>query len=399
MKQRVIIVGGGSAALMLAAHLDETKFQVDIYERNAAAGRKFLVTGDGGLNITHSEPIDDFVSRYTPPAFLEKAIREFSNEDLRSWLNSIGIETYVGTSKRVFPLKSLKPIEVLNAILKVINDKGFSIHTNHLCTRWENKSVTFQHDGKELSEEADIVVFSLGGSSWKVTGSDGSWTQMFEEKGIRVLPFQPSNCAYKVSWNDEVKAVQGQALKNIVISCDDKQRAGELVVTADGLEGGAIYALSPAIRKQLNDKAKATLLIDLKPGLTVTQIRDKFMNRGNRSVRKLLEDRLSFSEVQISILKQILSKEEFTDLEKLADKIKALPVPVIGMADLDEAISTVGGIALREVNENFELVKQIHHFVIGEMLNWDAPTGGYLLQGCFSMGVKVARTLNSKKQA
>jgi uncharacterized flavoprotein (TIGR03862 family) len=399
MKHSLVIVGGGPAALMVAACIDSSKYDVSIYEKNNAPGRKFLVAGDGGFNLTHSENIDLFVNRYTPPAFLEKCIRKFSNENLRNWLKNIGIETYVGTSKRVFPVKGIKPIDVLNAILSEIKKKNIPIHTSHSFKGWDEGLLLFANAGSTIKVKADLAVIALGGASWKVTGSDGAWLSLFTEKGIRVLPFQASNCAYKIDWHaDFIQKAAGQALKNIVLKAEEKEKAGEVVITTFGMEGGALYALSPAIRKQIDEKQKAIVYIDLKPGITAQQIKDKFMNRGNRSVKKLLEDRLSFTDLQVGLLKSLLSKEEFTDLELLAEKIKKLPITIAGMAPIDEAISTVGGIALREVDENFELKKIPGTYVIGEMLNWDAPTGGYLLQACFSMGKAVADELNSKAE-
>ncbi|MDF2435753.1 MAG: flavoprotein [Bacteroidota bacterium] len=395
-KKTVAIVGGGASALMLAAHLDTNKFQVSIYEKNAALGRKFLVAGDGGFNLTHSEDMESFIKRYTPVTFLEKGLTAFTNDELRKFLLEIGIETYVGSSKRVFPVKGIKPIEVLSAFLKRLEEKNVAVNTKHTWKGWnENNDLIFENGEKEIAVKADIIVFALGGSSWKVTGSDGGWLELFQQKGIRTVPFQASNCAFKIEWNSEfIIGAEGEPIKNVVLKCDDKEKAGEVVITKFGMEGGAIYALSAPIRKQLNEKGKAKILMDLKPGITVQQIKDKFSKRGNRSIKKLLEDRLSFTDAHISLLKNSLTKEEFTDLEKLADKIKALPVRITGMADIDEAISTVGGVTLREVNENFELIKIPSTYVIGEMLNWDAPTGGYLLQGCFSMGAWVAEHLN-----
>jgi uncharacterized flavoprotein (TIGR03862 family) len=383
MKRTIAIIGGGSAALMLAAMLDETKFNVTLYEKNAALGRKFLVAGDGGFNLTHSEDKEQFIQRYTPPQFLEKSLRQFSNTDLRNWLHSIGIETFVGSSKRVFPVKGIKPIDVLNAFLNVLKKKNVQIITNHEWKGWNDI-------------KADITVFALGGASWPVTGSDGSWTKHFLEKGIDIVPFQSSNCAFKVIWKEEfIKETEGQSLKNIAISCGGKEKKGEVVITKYGMEGGAIYALSPQIREQINKTGKAIIHIDMKPGVSAQQIKDKFMQRGNRSIKKLLEDRLSFSDVHVSLLKSILTKEEFTDLALLAEKIKSLPLTISGMAPMEEAISTVGGIALHEVDENFQLKKMPDVYCIGEMLDWDAPTGGYLLQGCFSMGVMLAKKINS----
>ncbi len=259
---------------------------------------------------------------------------------------------------------------------------------------WEGNKLIFE-GGPAI--ESDITIFALGGSSWKVTGSDGSWTKYFSEKEIEIIPFEASNCAYEIEWNKEfIASAEGKSLKNIAISCAGKSKKGELVITKFGLEGGAIYALSPKIRYELNENKKSVVYMDLKPHLTKEQIRDKLSARGNRSIKKLLIDRLSMDEVQIALLMGTLTKDEFTDPDLLTKKIKALPLTIVSSAPLDDAISTVGGIALNEIDENFQLKKLPLTYAIGEMLDWDAPTGGYLLQGCFSMGHYLAAHLNSK---
>lgn len=395
MKKSIAIIGGGSAALMLAAQLDENKFNVTIYEKNVALGRKFLVAGDGGFNLTHSEETKSFISRYTPTTFFENIISNFTNTDLQNWLKEIGIETFTGSSKRIFPVNGIKPIDVLNAILIVLKKKNVIFNTNHEWKGWDNDELVFKNNNTTLKVRPDITVFALGGASWKVTGSDGFWTNHFSEKGIETIPFQSSNCAYEIKWQEEfIKMTEGKSLKNISISCDNKNKKGEVVITKFGIEGGAVYALSPQIRKHLQANEEAQLYIDLKPHLTYEQIRDKFSSRGNRSIKKLLIDRLSFDDVHIELLKTLLTKDEFTDLELLARKIKKLPITISSMAPIDEAISTVGGIPLTEIDTNFQLKKMQRNYVIGEMLDWDAPTGGYLLQGCFSMGHSLAQKLN-----
>ena len=396
MKKTVAIIGGGSSSLMLAAQLDENKFTVTIYERNAAPGRKFLVAGDGGFNLTHSEELPAFISRYTPPSFFEKIITAFPNKDLQSWLTSIGIETFTGSSKRIFPKEGTKPIEVLNAFLKVLEQKNVTIKTDHKWKGWKNKDLLFDMIMQPVTAKADIVVFALGGSSWKVTGSDGRWINYFAEKGIETVPFQPSNCAFAINWSHDFLAMaEGKSLKNISMSKGDKTILGEAVITKFGLEGGAVYALSGGIRAQLNSKEEAEVFIDLKPQVTLEQIKEKFEERGDRSIKKLLRDKMNFTDIQIELVKSVLSKAEFTDTNTLAERIKKLPLKIMAAAPIDEAISTVGGIALNEIDENFQLKKLPNHFAIGEMLDWDAPTGGYLLQGCFSMGHCLAKHLNS----
>lgn len=399
MKKTIALIGGGPAALMLAAELDEQKFEVIIYERNVAVGRKFLVAGNGGFNLTHSEESEKFISRYSPAPFFEKIISSFSNKDLRNWFSAIGIPTIVGSSKRVFPEKGIKPIEVLNAILNVLKKKNVIIKTQHLWKGWNNENeLLFETSNQLIKVKTDIAVFALGGASWKATGSDGAWAHYFSEKGIEIIPFQASNCAYGIKWEkDFIEKTEGKSLKNISLKCNEKEKKGEVVITKFGIEGGAVYALSPQIRKQLNENKEAQLFIDLKPALTMEQIKDKFTARGNRSIKKLLIDRLNFDDTQIELVKTILTKEEFTDPELLAGKIKNLPLSISSTAPIDEAISTAGGISLNEIDGNFQLNKLPNHFVIGEMLDWDAPTGGYLLQGCFSMGNVLGKNLNQNK--
>jgi uncharacterized flavoprotein (TIGR03862 family) len=395
-KKTIAIIGGGAAALMLASELDTQFYDVTIYDKNAALGRKFLVAGDGGFNLTHSEAAESFISRYTPATLFENCFSSFTNIDLRNWLNNIGIETFVGSSKRVFPLKGIKPIDVLTSILNVLKKKNIAIKTKYNWQGWnKNNELVFENNNQVLLVTADMVVFALGGASWKVTGSDGNWTTFFSKKGIDIIPFQASNCAYEIKWPNEFIAIaEGTSLKNISLKCNDKEKKGEVVITKFGLEGGAIYALSAEIRKQLNRTGTAQLFIDLKPTLSIAEIKNKISNKGNKSLSKHLENELKFTSVQIALLKAVLSKDDFTNSTILSQKIKNLPLTITSTAPIDEAISTVGGISLNEIDSNFQLKKLPKHYVIGEMLDWDAPTGGYLLQGCFSMGHYLAKRLN-----
>jgi uncharacterized flavoprotein (TIGR03862 family) len=395
MKKQVAIVGGGASALMLAAQLDETKYQVTIYERNAALGRKFLVAGDGGFNLTHSEALEKFVKRYTPDTFISPYVHQFTNTNLIDFLKSIGIDTFIGTSKRVFPVKGIKPIDVLNAFMALLHKKQIIIKTNHTWRGWKDDALLFDTKSETLTVIPDITVFALGGSSWKVTGSDGLWTSYFSEKGISIKPFLPSNCAFKVDWNSEfIKLAEGKQLKNIALQCGAKQQKGELVITQFGLEGGALYALSTEIRAQLHEEQKALIVLDIKPQLNVEDIKTRLRGKGNRSITKALNEQLNLNDTAIELLKAILTKEQFTNINLLAEYIKQLPITISATAPIDEAISTVGGIALYEINTSFQLKKLPNHYVIGEMLDWDAPTGGYLLQACFSMGYCLAKELN-----
>jgi len=396
MKKTIAIIGSGPSALMLATTLNESSFDVTIYDRNFAPARKFLVAGDGGFNLTHSEELDQFINRYTPGSYLEKSLRSFTNMDLRDWLKQIGIETYVGSSKRVFPVKDIKPIQVLNAILKELENKKVQFRMKHEWKGWnERGELVFENETGVQMVNADFVVFALGGASWSKTGSDGCWTPYFAKRNIEIKPFLPSNCAYAINWTASfISQAEGQPLKNISVICNGREKKGEVVITKFGMEGGAVYALSPEIRRQLTEQEAAMIFIDLVPALSTEEIKQKLRSVKSRTISKLLADGVGLNKAKIELTKSILSKQDFMNIDTLAESIKRLPIQLVGMATLDEAISTVGGISVNETDENFQLHKLPNHFVIGEMLDWDAPTGGYLLQACFSMGSYLGEKLN-----
>jgi uncharacterized flavoprotein (TIGR03862 family) len=394
MKKSVSIIGGGPAGMMLATQLDASLYDVVIYEKNKSFGRKFLVAGKGGFNLTHNEKIDDFIQRYTPNDFLDKALRSFTNENFRTWLKSIDVPTFVGSSYRIYPEKGMKPIEVLNQLLTVLTSKGVQFQFEKEWKGWNEQNELIFKSGETL--QSDIVVFALGGGSWKVTGSHGDWLDTFKEKGIETKDFVPANCAYQIDWKDLFrKKNTGQPLKNIALSCADKTQKGELVITDFGLEGNAIYALSPQIQQELDSKGKATIYLDLKPSLTAEKIIEKLEN-SKMNTTDSLDKQLKLSRPQIDLIKSIISKEEFILPERLAKAIKALPLTILAHAALDEAISTAGGIALHQVDENYQLTTLLNQYCLGEMLDWNAPTGGYLLQACFSMGAHLAKHLNEE---
>ena len=392
MKKQITIIGGGPSAFLLASFLDAEKFTITIYEKNKTAGRKFLVAGKGGFNLTHSESIDQLIKRFTPINFLDKALLNFTNIDFRNWLDQIGIRTYIGSSKRVFPEKGIKPIEVLNAILKSLKKKGVIIKYEHTFSDWDGIGNPVINN---KPTPTDYTVFSLGGGSWKVTGSDGSWLDTFSKKGIKTKVFQASNCGYKIDWKSNfIQKHEGTPLKNIAISCNNVIQKGEVVITKFGLEGNAIYGLSPQIRAQLNTTSKATVFIDFKPSLTLENILSKIKKSIFKNTTQILKKELKLSPSQIDLLKTYLSKESYLHVESLAKNIKKFSLELIETASIDEAISTVGGIDLNAISKNFELKKMPNQFCIGEMLDWDVPTGGYLLQASASIGVYLAKYLN-----
>jgi uncharacterized flavoprotein (TIGR03862 family) len=394
VKKTVSIIGGGPAALLLAAFLDSKKFNVTIYEKNKTLGRKFLVAGKGGFNLTHSEPIAQFVERYTPTDFLQEALLDFDNNDFRNWINNIGIPTFIGSSKRVYPESGIKPIAVLKAILNTLDKQGVNIQYEHRWTGWNDNNDPIFNSNIEIP--SDYTIFALGGGSWKVTGSDGIWIDIFKSKEIDVVPFQASNCAYQVNWPDDfITEHEGSPLKNIAISCLDKSQKGEVVITSFGIEGNAIYALSPQIREELDRQQKATIFLDLKPTLSYEDLIQKFKKSSSKNPTEILRKELKLSTAQIGLLKTQLSKEIFLNRELLVQNIKKLPIEITASALLDDAISTTGGVKLNAVDNHFQFKNMKNQYCIGEMLDWDAPTGGYLLQACFSMGVYLARHLNS----
>ena len=395
MKKSIAIIGGGPSALFTAAFLDSNKFDITIYEKKKSVGRKFLVAGDGGFNLSHGEHIDKMITRYTPTTFLENALLNFTNNDLRNWLLSIAIPTFIGSSNRIYPEKGIKPITVLANIKKFLIDKNVQFITNHEWQGWNTKNELIFNNNQVV--RADYTVFSLGGASWKITGSEGNWLTAFKNKGIATHSFLPANCAYKINWNQEfITKNEGTPLKNIALSCGTKTQKGELVITKFGLEGNAIYALSSEIQPQLSSHKKATIYLDLKPIFNEATIREKLTDE-YLNTTELLRKKLKLSKAQINLLRSLLTKEEFTNKNILSKRIKVLPLVITDTVPIDEAISTTGGISLDEVSENFELTKLKNNYCIGEMLDWNAPTGGYLLQACFSMGASIAKHLNEKK--
>ena len=394
MRRELAIIGGGTAGLFLAAFLNTDIYNVTIYEKKASLGRKFLVAGDGGFNLTHSEELSSFKSKYTPSSFLDIALDHFSNTDLIEWLLGIGIPTFIGSSGKVFPEKGIKPIEVLKCIEAYLKEKNVKFKFNKTFSDWgEENSLEF--NSNEFIK-ADYTVFALGGGSWKVTGSDGSWLDVFNKKGVSTLPFKSSNCAFRIKWPEKfIQNNEGKPLKNISISLQNKVQKGEAVITKFGIEGNAIYGLSPEIQEALVIENQVVVYADFKPTLSLSTLIEKlFLSRSKTTIT--LKEKIKLSRTVIEIIKVTLTKEEFLDVEVLAKFIKKFPLTIIDLAPVDEAISTSGGINLNAVDSNFELKKVKNNFCIGEMLDWNAPTGGYLIQACASKGVYLAHQLNNK---
>jgi hypothetical protein len=378
---------------MLAAQLDTDKYQVTIYEKKKAVGRKFLVAGEGGLNLTFNAPLDELINQYYPSDFIAPILQQFTNEDLRSWCKSLDIPTFLGSSNRVFPAKELKPIDVLNKIKEHLTAKDVHFKLDTQWTGWNTNGHLSFNDSEDT--ESDITVFALGGASWKVTGSDGSWSDAFIKRGISVLPFRAANCAFDIDWDKNfINTHAGKPLKNIALKYKKQSSKGELVISKFGLEGNALYALSRSIQDELLTKKSVSIKLDLKPTMTTTQIKAKYKKSKLTKVTDILKEDLSLDRTAVALIKQYSDKETFMDIDLLAKIIKAIPITLTTADDIDKAISTLGGIALDEVDANFQLNKMPNTYAIGEMLDWYAPTGGYLLQGSFSMGFALAKHLN-----
>jgi uncharacterized flavoprotein (TIGR03862 family) len=391
--KKVSIIGGGSAALMLAAQLDPEKYQVTLYDKKKAVGRKFLVAGEGGLNLTFNSDLEELIAQYFPSKFMDPIIRQFTNEDVIRWLNNLEVSTFIGSSNRVFPMEGLKPIEVLNKIVEHLSAKNINFQLDSKWTGWNTDGHLCFEDKDNI--ESDITIFALGGASWKVTGSDGEWANRFKERGINILPFRAANCAFGIEWNKNfISTHEGKPLKNIALSFNKQSAKGELVISKFGLEGNALYALSRTIQDELLTHKNVSIHLDLKPTMTVSQIKAKYKKSKLTKVTDILKDDLNLDRTAIALLKQYSDKETFMDIDLLANVMKSVPITIAAADDIDKAISTLGGIALDEVDANFQLIKMPNTYAIGEMLDWYAPTGGYLLQGCFSMGFALAKHLN-----
>lgn len=391
----IAIIGGGAAGLM-AADILSRNCEVHIYEKGKTLGRKFLVAGNGGFNLTNNAQGEALYTKYTPIEFLQPALKAFNSQDTRNWLAEPGIPTFVGSSGRVFPEKGIKPITVLQKIKDRLLNQGVQFHFQHEFLRFnsENKPVV-KFQTTEIAIEAVHYIFALGGASWPVTGSTGNWLEVFRLLGIKTLPFQSSNCGVNVNWPMEFRErFSGAPLKNLQISIGGFSLKGEALITDYGLEGNAIYPVVPKVREALNAGKEAVLRLDFKPQNTVGQLLQKV--QGKNIQAKNYEQVFKLSKAQLALIKAFTSKENYLNPELFVKYIKQLEIPVTSLRPVEEAISTVGGIALSEVNPDFSLKQFPHISVVGEMLDWDAPTGGFLLQGCFSTANFAAQAVLQK---
>ncbi len=395
MPERVLVVGGGPAGMMAAWYLSE-QMEVTLFEKEKMPGQKFLLAGKGGFNLTNKASRKDLISRYTPSGFLNEALSNFDGLMFREWLLSLGIPTYEGSSGRVFPEKGITPAHVLGKITGSLKARGVQFFLKHKLESFNNNmEFSFLSPQGKLTMKADYAVLALGGASWPSTGSDGKWTKLFRDKGISTIPFQPSNCGLNINWPDSVKQYHaGKPLKNIVLRVNDKVSRGEALITEYGLEGNAVYPLVPEIRTILSMNEVPVIRIDFKPVNTMEQLKGKA-----DSILKTADYSTVFNlnSTSMALIKAYSDKESYTSPQRFSYLIKDLSIPVASLRPVEEAISTVGGLNIEELNPDFSLKKFPSVFCVGEMADWDAPTGGFLLQAGFSMGYYAAQAILKRK--
>lgn len=344
------------------------------------------------MNITHSEPLEKFLTRYTADPQFIATIRQFEPSALCEWIHGLGIETFTGSSGRVFP-KEMKAAPLLRAWLHRLREAGVQFFPRHRWLGWQNNKLHFQvRESASLTAQyidADAVVLALGGASWQRLGSDGAWVDWLAERDIHINPLQPGNCGFEVSWSEDFRQqFSGAQLHSVGLSGDGKNFIrSEAVLSQYGIEGTGIYALSGILREQCKVTGSAQLIIDLLPDFSLEKIQQRLSHpRGKNSLGNFLRKQLNLSQVKLALLRELTDKSLYGNSQQLASALKGLPLTLTGMRPIDEAISTAGGVAFPEIDANYMVKKMPGIFCAGEMLDWDAPTGGYLLTGCFATG-------------
>ena len=389
--QGVAIIGGGPAGLMAAEVLAAAGARVDLYDAMPSVGRKFLLAGRGGMNITHSEPYAAFVARYgSRAAELRPMLDAFKPDDLRAWVHGLGIDTFVGTSGRVFPTE-MKAAPMLRAWLHRLRESGVHFHQRHHWLGWtDDGALRFDTPSGPATARHAAVLLALGGASWARLGSDGAWQSLLAGRGVEVAPLVPANCGFDAEWSPHfAEKYAGQPLTTVAIG----GRKGQLVVTATGVEGSLVYALSAGIRDRIAAHGSATIELDLLPDWPLEKVRQELSHpRGSRSMSSFLQSRLHIKGVKTGLLHEVLDKEAFHDPLRVAAALKALPVTLRRPRPIDEAISSAGGVRF-EALQGTMLKAMPGVFVAGEMLDWEAPTGGYLLTACFASGKAAGKDM------
>jgi uncharacterized flavoprotein (TIGR03862 family) len=382
------VIGGGPGGLMAAEVLATAGVAVTVFERMRSPGRKLLLAGRGGLNLTHAEPLEQLLSRYgSGRARLESALRAFPPDDLRAWAAGLGEETFVGSSGRVFP-QAFRATPLLRSWLARLDALGVDVRVRQEWQGWDGNRLRFA-DG---AVDADVTVLALGGASWPRVGSDGGWVDVVRASGVDVRPLRPANCGFDIAWSSVFRErFAGTPLKNAAVSFGGVDVRGDTTITSTGIEGGAVYAVSAALRDRIERTGRARLLVDLLPDVPRAELAARIARGRPKDSRSAALRRAGIAAVAVGLLREASGNELPTDPEDLAALVKAVPLTLVGVAPLARAISTAGGVALEEVDDAFMLRKRPGTFVVGEMLDWEAPTGGYLLQATFSTAVAAAR--------
>jgi uncharacterized flavoprotein (TIGR03862 family) len=386
----VHVIGAGPAGLMAAERLALAGATVVVHERMPSVARKLLMAGRGGLNLTHSEPLDRFLTRYGPAQPTAAAwIDRFTPTDLTAWVEALGQETFVGSSGRVFP-KAMKASPLVRAWLARLETQRIDIRTRSRWTGWRDGALTFETPEDERLERPDAVVLALGGASWPRLGSDGAWTPWLEAAGAAVAPFRPANVGFDIAWSALFRdRFAGQPLKGVAVTHGDRTARGEAMLARYGIEGGAIYALSAALRTTVETEGRAEIQIDLKPDVAVGKLTDRLSKpRGKASLSNHLRKVVGLESAAVALLYEAGPLP--ASPRALAERIKAMPLTLTGVQGLERAISSAGGVVLDGVDERLMLAARPGVFIAGEMLDWEAPTGGYLLQASFASAVVAA---------
>lgn len=397
-ENNIAVIGAGPAGLMAAEVLAQGGVRVTVYDAMPSAGRKFLMAGRGGLNLTHSEPLPHFMPRYREAAsHLQGAIEAFPPDALRAWSEALGEPTFVGTSGRVFP-KTFKASPLLRAWLRRLDAAGVRFAFRHRWSGWDEEGrLRFQTPDGALAIVADATVLALGGASWPRLGSDGGWVDTLAAKGVAISRLRPANSGFTVAWSELFRdKFEGQPLKGVALTIGAHTVRGEAMITRSGIEGGAVYALSAELREAVLELGQATLMIALRPDLDAASLTTRLSGtRGKQSLANFLRKAAQVSPVGIGLMQEaaIASGRPLSAYSpaELAELINAVPVQLTGTAPIDRAISTAGGIAFDELDSNFMIRKLPGVFAAGEMLDWEAPTGGYLLQASFATGAAAGR--------
>jgi uncharacterized flavoprotein (TIGR03862 family) len=397
-QEQAAIIGAGPAGLMAAEVLARGGAHVTVYDAMPSAGRKFLMAGRGGLNLTHSEPLPDFLGRYREALpRLKTAIEAFPPDRLRAWSEELGQRTFIGSSGRVFP-ETFKASPLLRAWLRRLDAAGVQFALRHRWTGWDAEGrLQFQSTDGERVVDARTTVLALGGASWPRLGSDGAWAEILAAKDVTLSPLRPANCGFSVAWSDVFRdRFEGQPLKSAALSFGTHTVRAEAILTRNGIEGGAIYALSAELREAIAENGEATLHIALRPDLDAKDLTARLSTpRGKQSLSNFLRKTTQLSPVAIGLLQEtaIASGRQLSSLSPpdLAHLINAVPIRLTGVAPIDRAISTAGGIAFDELDADFMIRRLPGVFAAGEMLDWEAPTGGYLLQACFATGAAAGQ--------